>query len=526
MALHLELESFHYPGSPALFAPVTLTLEPGHGVALVGSSGSGKTSLLTLLARLHPQPLGGRLQGVLRIDEEELNPARLVGYLGSDPEAFLTGFCATVLEEVGWTLFGWGWGPEQVEERVRATLRQLELEELTWRDPRRLSGGQQQMVALAAVWARQPRYLLLDEPVSKLDPQTRQRLMTTVTRLVQDGVGVVWATANLGEVRWCDTVWSLSNGVVQRASAAEWVPGREGAVPPWPRRWAELWRDEPPPWTSLVLARNRPFPAAPSDAEQSCAVEVSKLSYRPPGHKKDLFQQLDWRVPAAQITGLIGPNGAGKTTLARLLRGLLNPGAGQIRVQGRAVGERPLSELASTVAYTFQDPGNLFLRTRVDAELLLSGELLGLSREEAVRRCHAALQLFGLEGYEASHPRELPATAAALLGVAISWYSQARVQILDEPLARLDLAGRQRLEAVLRSWRDDGVTVILIAHDLDWLLSVCQSFTVLDEGAVLIQGAAANVFAHPRVVEGLGAPLPLLAESEPGSSALGIPDPA
>lgn len=522
MALALELEAFHYPGEPTLFAPVGLSLAVGESVALVGPSGSGKSSLVTLLAGLHPEPLGGRLRG--RVDYGVASAAGAQsppGYLGSDPEAFLTGFCSTVMEEVGWSLFGEGWSPDQVQERVEQVGEELSLSHLLWRDPRRLSGGQQQLVALAAVWARRPRLLLLDEPVCKLDPLARERLQEAVQRLARAGLaGVLWSTSNLAEVTWCDRVWVLEGPAPVRIlnhPASDWSPGPE-LVPPWPLEWSRRWGIKEIPWTSSALPRDgRPpqglDPAKPSESDV-LALQASSLRYRPPGRDSDLFTELNWSVKRGECVGLVGVNGAGKTTLARLIRGLDRPCEGKIVVEGKEVGKEPPSRLTSVVAYTFQEPGNLFVRSRVDGELRFSGELLGLSQQQAELRSQEALHLFGLNDYAAIHPRELPASAAALLGVALSWYTGARVQILDEPLARLDQPGRLVLEEVIAKWRQAGVTVVVIAHDLDWVCSICSSIAVLGAGGILAQGPPLEIFTRPEVVASLGSPVFLGADNQ------------
>ena len=507
MSLALELESFHYPGGGELFVSTRLELSVGESLALVGPSGSGKSSLVTLLARLHPQPLGGRLRGRVTGDEA-------VGYLGSDPESFLTGFCSTVMEELGWSLFGQGWGPEEVQTRVEEVACELEISHLLWRDPRRLSGGQQQMVALACVWARRPRYLLLDEPASKLDPFAQDRLRAAVQRLAGGGgAGVLWATANLGEVTWCDRVCSLSGGEPPAAVACEpamsWAPDAEGTglVLPWPLEWSRRWSLGEVPWRSPAPPSLREL--AVSTEDRPVLVDVRGLVYRPPGAQDDLFVGLDWQVGRGECLGLVGINGAGKTTLARLIRGLIRPSGGSVLVDGKDCGREPIAALATTVAYTFQDPANLFMRSRIDSELLLSGELLGLQKEEAERRADQAMDVFALRPFAGIHPRELPATVAALLGVALSWVSGAGLQILDEPLARLDRTGRTILEGALEYWRQEKVTVVVIAHDLDWLCSICTTIAVLDDGLIVAKDSPSQVFTDPAVVARLGLPVAL-----------------
>jgi energy-coupling factor transport system ATP-binding protein len=498
LGLVLDLESFHYPGGGELFGQLRLELGKGQKVALVAGSGSGKSTLVTLMAGLHPQPLGGRPTYRTRT---EPSIAREIAYLASDPALFLTGFSLTVLEEVGWSLFNRGWPPDQVEARVREVLAELGLEDLLWRHPQQLSGGEQQMVALASVWAGRPGYLLLDDPASKLDPQARLRLRDALVRLADEGVGILYATSVLDEVTWCDQVWSIT------AWQPELLEGRTYILP-WVQQWMLGWGLAVPPWQAQGLPVKGSPPAPPAPAFTSdWAIAVKDLTYRPPGRQRDLFLDLSWQVRKGECVGLVGPNGAGKTTLARLVRGLLKPSQGSILVDGAPVAGRSVPSLAGAVAYTFQDPAPLFVKTRVDAELLYSGELLGWTQAQAQERADQALAQFGLESFAACHPRELPATASALLGVAISWYSKATVQILDEPLAGLDARGRALLEAVLVSWLEQGITVLLIAHDLDWLVKVCTSFCALQDGQIQAQGSASQLFRSEPVQASIGAPL-------------------
>lgn len=505
MALHLELESFGYPGRSALFEALSLSLAPGQVVGLVGGSGSGKSTLIGLLAGLHPQPLGGRMVG--RRSESGADPERGVGYLASDPATFLTGFCESVAEEVGWSLFGQGWSPERVSRRVVETLEHFSLTPLADRVPTELSGGQAQMVALAAVWARRPRWLLLDEPASRLDPLASAALREAVAALAAEHeVGVVWATSDLGQVAsFCDTVWSLDERPLLQTPADQWSAESSLAVPPWPWEWARRGGEAPGSWSSLLAPRAIPT-LDPLDRSEETLVEIRDVTYQPPGRDVPLFECFCWSLTRGHCLGLAGPNGAGKTTLARLLRGLLRPGSGDISVAGRPVTPGSVASLASVVAYTFQDPADLFLRSRVDAELAYSAQLLGLPVEEARMRIDAAMQRFALAPFAHWHPRELPASAAALLGVALSWISRAPLQILDEPLARLDRPGRALLEEVLQQWRAEGTTVVLVAHDLDWLCAVCHQVLVLDRGTIVGEDAPERLFLQPEVARLLGQP--------------------
>ncbi len=504
MALTLNLHSFSQQGEEPILESLKLSLKPGQSVALVGGSGSGKSSLLHLLAGLHPQPLGGKFDGSLET-ESGLDS---IGYLGADPDLFLTGFCQTVREEVGWSLFLDGRELDEILGRVEETLETLDLMALADFDPRELSGGQRQLVALAAVWARQPRFLLLDEPASRLDPLARERLRTLVCSLNRDEqVGVVWSTSEMGQVRWCDTIWYLENRSVRVCPAEAFEPLSADVVLGWPQEWARICRLEPPPWTSMACPKDARIPSLAGPEESQPILQVNEIWFERAEHS--FFQGLSCQLHRAERIALVGPNGAGKTTLARLLRGLIRPSRGEIVSGQVCLSTEPVWSTAQIVSYTFQEPTRLFARNRVDDELLYCGELLNWSQDKAGSRMEEALSLFELGQLRAYHPRELSAAQGALLALAISWMVDAAIQVFDEPLARLDRQGRGILQRALEPWSRAGTTLLFIAHDLDWLSTVCHRFLVLDRGRLIADGTAQVVFAEPTVREILSAPLPL-----------------
>lgn len=508
MALTLDLRGFTQHGE-LLQESSKLRLERGQAVALVGCSGSGKSSLLHLLAGLHPQSRGVFDDSVER--EDDLDGNLTIGYLGADPDLFLTGFCQTVREEVGWSLFLDGWELAEILRRVEETLETLGLLALADLDPRQLSGGQRQLVALAAVWARQPHFLLLDEPASRLDPLAHERLRSLVSSLYRDEqVGVVWSTSEMGQVRWCDTIWYLENRSVRICPAENFDPVSADLVLSWPQEWARLGGLEVPPWTAMESPQGATIPHLPAPVDPQPILEVDEVWFES-SLEQPLFQGLSCQLGRAERIALVGPNGAGKTTLGRLLRGLARPFRGEIRSGQVCLSREPVWLTAQTVSYTFQDPTQLLARNRVDDELLHCGELLDWSQEKARARMEEALSLFELDRLRARHPRELAASQGALLALAVSWLVDAPVQIFDEPLARLDRHGREVLRRALESWTRAGTTLVFIAHDLDWLSTVCQRFLVLDSGRLIADGPAQTVFAEPTVRRILGAPLPLRA---------------
>ena len=199
MTLAIKAVTYRYAGTarPAL-SDISLEIEPGAVLAVVGANQAGKSTLCLLAAGLAPATIGGRLEGTVEIDglatvgSRPTELAQRCGILFQSPETQLSGTAATVWEEVAFGARNLSLPLDDVVERTDGALASLGIAELAERDPGRLSGGQAQLVALAAVLAMHPAYLALDEPTSQLDPQGTQLVGRALQRLAQEtGVGLL-----------------------------------------------------------------------------------------------------------------------------------------------------------------------------------------------------------------------------------------------------------------------------------------------------------------------------------------------
>jgi energy-coupling factor transport system ATP-binding protein len=197
VTLRLEGVRYGYAGTnrPVLQG-IDLELEPGRVVGLMGANDSGKSTLCLVASGVAPATIGGRLEGTVTIDDlptRAATPSDLAqrcGVLFQNPSTQLSGIAPTVWEEVAFGPRNLSLPLGEVIDRVDAALGALGITNLQERDPLRLSGGQAQLVALAAVLALRPRYLVLDEPTSQLDPEG--------TRLVGDALASVAGATGAG----------------------------------------------------------------------------------------------------------------------------------------------------------------------------------------------------------------------------------------------------------------------------------------------------------------------------------------
>jgi branched-chain amino acid transport system ATP-binding protein len=224
---------------------------------------------------------------------------------------------------------------------------------------------------------------------------------------------------------------------------------------------------------------------------------------------------VDLDVPAGMITGLIGPNGAGKTTLFNVITGLLTPRAGRVLLDGRDLGRLETHKRARLgIARTFQRL-ELFTDLTVRDNLRVAAEMRntwrGLRRSgrvEAAREADRVLELVGLTAVADVEVSEIPTGTARVVEMGRALMIRPRVLLLDEPASGQTDEETAAFESLLRRLvTDDGLTVLLIEHDMGLVMDVCERIHVLDFGETIAVGPPAAVRNDPRVQEAyLGTP--------------------
>lgn len=195
-----------------------------------------------------------------------------------------------------------------------------------------------------------------------------------------------------------------------------------------------------------------------------------------------VFENLNLQIAAGALHGIIGPNGTGKTTFFRLVLGLLQPDAGQITWRGTA-----LSRGAATMAYVPEERG-LYPHMSVRQQLRWFGRLAGLSPRESTKRADSWIDTLALAPYADTAASDLSKGNARKVQLAVGLLGDPEVVILDEPFDGMDPANIRLVQALLARLHDDGVTIVLSSHSLDFLDHFCESFTMLYQGAAALHG--------------------------------------
>ena len=223
---------------------------------------------------------------------------------------------------------------------------------------------------------------------------------------------------------------------------------------------------------------------------------------------------FSFAVQEGMIHGLIGPNGAGKTTTFNVISGFYAPTAGQVLYRGQDVSGRKTSALAAMgLVRTFQGStlfqelsvlDNVRVGRHVTARAGFLSRLLGTdqrSERAADAKAWETLDFFGLEDLAGEPVSNLPHGHQRMLGMAVALAAEPKLLLLDEPFTGMNPEETRRMMSLVRRIRDDGATVILVEHDMQAVMNLCDVITVMNFGALLVEGAPDRVRNDPAVIE-------------------------
>jgi len=441
--LRAEKLAYRYPHNNHGLEPVSLSLRPGERLLIAGPSGCGKSTLARCLTGLVPHLYRGQLEGHVWLDglrtaESPLwQLAERAGLVFQNPAAQM--LAQSVEEEIVFGLENLGLSPPTIRERLEATLAHFGLAALRDRSPQTLSGGEQQKLALAAITARQPPILVLDEPLSMLDSTAAADLVDHLAGLAHRGTTVVTCEHREEVLRAIPGLRTLR------------LNGR-----------AALHKATLP---------DASFPSAGTPAAQ---LDVSKLTVRLGG--RAILRDLSFSVAGGQVLAIVSRNGVGKTTLLRALAGLQ-------KHDGRVTmnGERP-------------DLGMVFQNADVQLfNATVCEEILYRLPDPDMARYAWLLDVLGLARYESTPPLLLSEGEKKRVALATILMRGLRHGVLlDEPALGQDTAHKAMLLRLVRALAQAGQLVVMATHDLA-LAAQADRLTLLSPDGFLADGPPAEV---------------------------------
>jgi energy-coupling factor transport system ATP-binding protein len=521
--------------------PVSLGVRRGERVLLLGPSGSGKSTLLLTLTGLVPSSIPATVSGDIRLFGANVRTrqpwawAAQVAQYFQDADQTLCGM--RVEDEIAFALENRALPPTRIAERITEAMRRVGIPESWRRRPSStLSGGERQLVALAATLVQDAPLFVADEPTAHLAPQAADRLHVLLTECDPDRSVLVVDHRLEGLIQQIDrmVVLGRDGGIIadghprtifraQRdrlASEGIWSPvasaldarlEEAGVAPP-----------NTPLSVEEALAHVDPETASRKDVETAFpAVEAFAADYTvrsaqtapdapvltrlvnadcaPFLGPTTVLRNIDLAIHEGEILAVLGANGAGKSTLGLCLSGLLPLKAG--------------SRTGALGGYAFQRPENQFTAGTVRDEIVDA-----LPRQVAVRdkaqRVAGALATWGLSGLENRHPFELSQGQKRRLALAALTASDRwPLLVLDEPTAGLDAHGVSMLIREILAWHERRHAVAVITHDMDFALRLCPRSIIVGEGGILANGPTQGLMRDTALLRRAGLAEPSCARA-------------
>ena len=452
--LKVENLTFSYPRSDKkALNEISFVLKQGDFCVVCGKSGSGKSTLLRLLKK-EIAPFG-KVCG--NIDEK----TDKIGFVGQNPESNIV--TDTVYGQLAFGLQNTALSKSEIALKIAETVSYFNLNKYVNERVENLSGGIKQLLALAAVMTLTPDILILDEPVSQLDPVSSEAFINAVLKLNREqGTTVIISEHRAGELfSAADRVLFLENGRQGIFSSAGDFAGylieaksdMADILPPY----TLLLEGHPLEFSKAREQANRLAAKAVCENDEKCAaaLTVKNIAFTYRKKSPDVLIDLNYTAYKGKINVIVGANSSGKTTLLKCISKILKPYSGKIKADGKA-------------AYMPQNVYALFLEETVFSEV----------PEDAL------LDKLGLGELKASNPFDLSSGEAQRLAIAKMLMCKADILLLDEPTKSIDASFKKELAAILKELCRQGKTVIAVTHDLEFAGSYADYCAFLFDGKI------------------------------------------
>ncbi len=476
----LDGVAIRYPSSAVpVVRDVSLSVETGDRLLITGPSGSGKSTLLFAMAGIIPESIPARIEGRLSLNSGG------IGVVLQNPESQMV--TPTVEGEIAFGLENIGMPRDEMETRVAEILEQFGIQTLRNRNPATLSGGEAQKVALAAALAPRPDLLLLDEPTAFLDPRATRGFVELLTAL-DPRVALVLVEHKIEYLHGVIDRYIMldSNGTVAEEGGPDGLPAYY---------WFGDRTASPPQIAGPRKGGMSEFPAA----ETPPVLEVDRLSHR--FGDAVALEEISFVLHPGETVVVMGPNGSGKSTLLDRIAGTQSgvgssrrPANPPIRFLGQDIGRMRDRLRYSHLFSVPQNPEHLFLANTVGEEIDLQ-----ISADERTKA--AIRKRFRLEDATARNPYSLSEGEKRRVNLACAFLDPRDLILLDEPTYGLDSQAILELVEVLRAFKDEGRTVLLVTHSPELAFLVADRLLVLDAGRIRYAGNAAGFAETARGTE-------------------------
>ena len=505
---------------------INLNIYPGEKVLIAGPSGSGKSTLAGCINGLNPFSNPGESTGKLIVDGVDAMQSSIfelsahVGTVLQDPDGQFIGL--TVGEDIAFALENSCTPQDKMHEITKHAAELVGIEHHLDYAPHELSGGQKQRVSLAGVMVDEVKILLFDEPLANLDPAAGKQAIELIDEIQKKtDTTVLIIEHRLEDVLWrnVDRIVLVNDGTI----LADLTPDEllstnllrdNGIREPLyitAMRYAgtDITKEKKPAHADSVVLdesdqkklRNwfsaQPF--SPKEPEGAPLLEVKNLSF---GYNKgqQTLKNVSLSVKKGEMVSIVGRNGAGKSTFSKLVCGFEDPNQGEIFFEGQDLLKENIRSRAKKIGYVMQNPNQMISKTMIYDEVALGLQKSGKSEEEIRAKVEETLKICGLYPF-----RNWPISALSFgqkkrVTIASVLVQDPKLIILDEPTAGQDFKHYTEIMEFLRGLNEQGVTVIMITHDMHLMLEYTPRALVFSDGQLIDDCRASQVLCNPELV--------------------------
>ncbi|HMK94669.1 MAG TPA: energy-coupling factor transporter ATPase [Candidatus Limnocylindrales bacterium] len=546
--------------NPFTLKGLSFTVNKGEFFGIIGPSGAGKTTLCYALTGIIPHvftvPRGKEqehIKGEIKLFGQTLTKveavtdettgrmstmivgkkqtAQRVGLLLQDPEnQFLR---MDLLHEISFGMELLGLPESEIEKRGKEALEIVGLGNL-WPiadlvHPSELSGGQKQRAAIASFIALRPELLVLDEPMSDLDPEGKLSIIQAIDSIRNEYDVTTIVVEHNPEIiqKYADRVLAINNGQMIAYGTTEEVYCQSKLFDENGLYASDIARIG---WKSSLNYKGRiPFtveeimqvfedkkqePKAnveddPPDekAEEIISVKDLDFSYE---DGTQALKGVTFSIRKGEIVGLIGQNGAGKSTVSKIISGLYKKFRGEVKIMGLSLRDKKMVQrIPCYVGYVFQNPDNQIFMRKVYDEVAYGLKNLKIPQQEVDLRVKEALKSVGLLSKIDEDPMFLGKGEKRRLTVASILAMNPKIMIVDEPTTGQDFRMSEDIMNLLEELNKAGTTILAITHDMTLVSEHTKRVIVMHNGSVLYDGSTRGFFANEELLEKAGIIAPL-----------------
>jgi len=511
---------------PTLY-DINLKIRKGEKVLIAGPSGCGKSTLAHCINGLVPSAYEGAFTGKLEVGGKSAQEqglfglSKIVGTVLQDADGQFIGL--TVAEDIAFALENDCIPTEEMHREVEKVAQLVDVERVLHHAPHEISGGQKQRVSLGGVMVGQVDVLLFDEPLANLDPATGKQAIVLIDEIQKrTGCAVIIIEHRVEDVlyRPVDRMILMGDGRIQydgdpdtllcsdllqekgireplyvtalKYAGVELTPDMRPSYLP-QLQLSEVQKQQVQAWFAAQ-------PQAAGEALGDILLRTEDLDFTYDGGHHAL-RGISVTIHKGEMLSIVGTNGAGKSTFSKVVCGFEKPQGGSMELNGTDLKTLSIKERADHIGYVMQNPNQMISKVKIYDEIALGLRNRGVSEEEIRSRVEQTLKVCGLYPFRnwpvsaLSYGQKKRVTIASILVL------NPQMILLDEPTAGQDLKHYTEIMDFLQELNAQGVTVVLITHDMHLMLEYTPRAVVFHAGKIIADKSAAQVLNSPEIVE-------------------------